>query len=66
MKEIDERWQAERALRASEARFRLLLESAGEGIYGLDSEGRCTFVNEAALAMLGYARDELLGRRRTV
>ena len=49
-------------LRASEARFRLLLESAGEGIYGLDSEGRCTFVNEAALAMLGYARDELLGR----
>ena len=49
-------------LRASKARFRLLLESAGEGIYGLDSEGRCTFVNEAALAMLGYARDELLGR----
>jgi diguanylate cyclase (GGDEF)-like protein/PAS domain S-box-containing protein len=49
-------------LRASEARFRLLLESAGEGIYGLDTEGRCTFVNEAALAMLGYARDELLGR----
>lgn len=49
-------------LRTSEARFRLLLESAGEGIYGLDTEGRCTFVNEAALAMLGYARDELLGR----
>lgn len=62
VKEIDERWQAERALRQSEARFRMLLESAGEGIYGLDSEGRCTFVNEAALAMLGYARDELLGR----
>lgn len=49
-------------LRASEARFRLLLESVGEGIYGLDTDGRCTFVNEAALAMLGYARDELLGR----
>jgi diguanylate cyclase (GGDEF)-like protein/PAS domain S-box-containing protein len=62
VKEIDERHQAERALRAGEARFRLLLESAGEGIYGLDSEGRCTFVNEAALAMLGFARDELLGR----
>ena len=61
VKEIDERWQAERALRASEARFRLLLESAGEGIYGLDTEGRCTFVNEAALAMLGYTREELLG-----
>jgi len=62
VKEIDERWQAERALRASETRFRLLLESVGEGIYGLDTEGRCTFVNEAALAMLGYTRDELLGR----
>ncbi len=62
VKEIDERRQAEQTLRQSEARFRLLLESAGEGIYGLDTEGRCTFVNEAALAMLGYARDELLGR----
>jgi diguanylate cyclase (GGDEF)-like protein/PAS domain S-box-containing protein len=55
VREIGERRQAE-------ARFRLLLESVGEGIYGLDSEGRCTFVNEAALAMLGYASDELLGR----
>lgn len=62
VKEIDERRQAEQALRTSEARFRMLLESAGEGIYGLDSEGRCTFVNEAALTMLGYTRDELLGR----
>ncbi|MDA8256258.1 MAG: EAL domain-containing protein [Betaproteobacteria bacterium] len=62
VKEIGERRQAEQALRASEARFRLLLESAGEGIYGLDTEGRCTFVNEAALAMLGYTRDELVGR----
>jgi diguanylate cyclase (GGDEF)-like protein/PAS domain S-box-containing protein len=55
VREIGERRQAE-------ARFRLLLESVGEGIYGLDNEGRCTFVNEAALAMLGYTRDELLGR----
>ena len=47
--------------REAEARFRLLLESAGEGIYGLDTQGRCTFVNEAALAMLGYTREELLG-----
>ncbi len=62
LKEIDERSLAEQALRTSEARFRLLLESAGEGIYGLDTEGRCTFVNDAALEMLGYAREELLGQ----
>src|SRR5574340_590536 len=61
--DISARKQAEQALRASEARFRLLLESAGEGIYGLDTEGRCIFVNDAALEMLGFTRDELLGRQ---
>ncbi len=59
---IEERRLAENALRASEERFRLLLESAGEGIYGLDTEGRCTFVNDAALEMLGYRREEMLGQ----
>jgi diguanylate cyclase (GGDEF)-like protein/PAS domain S-box-containing protein len=62
LNEIDERRHAEQALRASEARFRLLLESAGEGIYGLDTEGRCIFVNDAALEMTGFVRDELLGQ----
>lgn len=56
-----ERKRVDEAVRQSEARFRLLLESAGEGIYGLDTEGRCIFVNDAALEMLGYAREELLG-----
>lgn len=40
----------------------LLLESTGEGIYGLDREGRCTFINSAASRMLGYQPDELLGQ----
>jgi diguanylate cyclase (GGDEF)-like protein/PAS domain S-box-containing protein len=61
-RDVTERRRAEEALRQSESRFRLLLESAGEGIYGLDTEGRCMFVNDAALAMLGYAREELIGR----
>lgn len=61
-KALCERRQAEAALRASETRFRLLLESAGDGILGLDAEGRCTFVNQAALTMLGYAQEELLGQ----
>ena len=42
-------------------RNELLLESAGEGIYGVDTEGRCTFANHAATKMLGFAREELLG-----
>jgi PAS domain S-box-containing protein len=61
-KALCERRQAEAALRASETRFRLLLESAGDGILGLDAEGRCTFVNQAALTMLGYTQEELLGQ----
>lgn len=61
VKELSERRRAERALRDSEARFRLLLESAGEGIYGIDAAGRCTFINAAALTMLGYEREQVQG-----
>ncbi|OOG22317.1 hypothetical protein B1C78_15350, partial [Thioalkalivibrio denitrificans] len=60
--DISARREAEQALRASEARFRLLLESAGDGILGVDMDGNCTFVNGAALGMLGYAENELIGR----
>jgi PAS domain S-box-containing protein len=40
----------------------LLLESTGEGIYGIDRLGCCTFINSAASRMLGYPPDELLGQ----
>lgn len=40
----------------------LLLESTGEGIYGVDLDGRCTFINQAAAKMLGYRPSELLGK----
>jgi PAS domain S-box-containing protein len=40
----------------------LLLSSLGEGVYGMDQNGRCTFINPAALAMLGYAREEVIGQ----
>lgn len=43
-------------------RLSLLLESTGEGIFGIDLEGRCIFINRAAAAMLGYRQDEVLGR----
>ena len=39
-----------------------LLDTATEGIYGMDLEGRCTFVNRAAAEMLGYTPEEMLGR----
>lgn len=40
----------------------MLLESAGEGIYGIDLRGRCIFINGAGAAMLGYTPDEVVGR----
>ena len=39
-----------------------ILESAGEGIYGLDLEGTTTFANPAAIRMTGWSLDELLGK----
>lgn len=38
-----------------------ILESAGEGIYGLDLHGTITFVNPAGAKMLGYEPEELHG-----
>lgn len=54
--------QAQEALRESEVRLRLLLESSGEGVYGIDLEGRCTFINKSAAEMLGTRPEELLGK----
>jgi PAS domain S-box-containing protein len=39
-----------------------LLDTASEGIYGVDLQGRCTFVNRSAAKLLGYTPEEMLGR----
>lgn len=43
--------------------LQLLLESTGEGVFGEDRDGHCTFVNRAALEMLGFTREQMLGRK---
>ena len=40
----------------------LILDAAGEGIYGLDGDGRITFSNAAATAILGWRLEDALGR----
>lgn len=40
----------------------LLLESTGEGMFGIDLAGCCTFINRAGAAMLGYTVEQVLGR----
>jgi PAS domain S-box-containing protein len=44
-------------------RLQLLLESTGEGIYGIDPEGRATFLNRAGSQMLGHSPAEFVGKR---
>lgn len=54
--------QKERLIQA-EGRSRLILGSMQEGIWGLDTEGRTTFVNRASLDMLDYTEEEVIGRQ---
>jgi PAS domain S-box-containing protein len=42
--------------------IRLLLESTGEGIIGVDLQGRCTFINKAGAENLGFKAEEITGR----
>jgi PAS domain S-box-containing protein len=61
--DITDRKLAEEALRESEDKLRLLLDSTAQAIYGIDLEGRCTFCNPACIRTLGYERDEeVLGK----
>jgi PAS domain S-box-containing protein len=60
--EMATRERAEAALRESEERYRSLVERMSEGLSVLNEEGCFTYVNGALARMLGYTREELLGR----
>jgi len=48
---------------STEGLAELLLNSTGEGIYGVDLQGNCTFANPECVRLLGFdTTDELLGR----
>ncbi len=51
------------AILEAEERTRLILDSADEGIFGLDTDGRITFVNPATCRLLGFTAEELIGQR---
>lgn len=40
----------------------LILDAIGQGIFGLDREGKTTFVNPAALELIGYTHEEMIGK----
>jgi diguanylate cyclase (GGDEF)-like protein/PAS domain S-box-containing protein len=60
--EITERKQIEGNLRETEGKVSLVLNSAGEGIYGLDLDGSTTFINPTGAKMTGWEANELIGK----
>ncbi len=52
---------AERRLEDSRQHISRILENVGEGIYGIDANGRLTFINQATTNILGYKEEEILG-----
>ncbi len=60
--DVTEQIRAEEQLRTLIRQSNSVLESVGDGIFGIDLEGRITVVNPAAAQMLGYRADEILGR----
>ncbi|QIN82884.1 PAS domain S-box protein [Rubrobacter tropicus] len=62
LRDVTDRVRVDEELARQVRRNESILNSAGEGIYGLDRAGRVTFVNPVASSMLGYEIEELVGR----
>ncbi len=60
--DVTEQHEAEEALHLATRQRELILESVGDGIYGIDLDGRLTFINEAGARALGYRTEQLAGR----
>ncbi|HUV68979.1 MAG TPA: PAS domain S-box protein [Terracidiphilus sp.] len=60
--DVTEQYEAQEALHLATRQRELILESVGDGIYGIDMEGKLTFINEAGARALGYEAQELEGR----
>ncbi|MEK8034028.1 PAS domain S-box protein [Ideonella sp. DXS29W] len=60
---LRERELAEHEIQRRQNLLQQLLDSAAEGLFGVDTDGRCTFINRSALKMLGYRSEaEVVGR----
>jgi PAS domain S-box-containing protein len=62
MADVTERMHTEEALRQSEEKYRTIIENIEEGYYEVDIAGNHVFVNNSLCEILGYPRDELIGK----
>ncbi len=62
IRDISQLKQVQKERERLDRNIRLLLDSTAEGLYGIDLEGHCTFVNPAGAELLGYSPEELLGQ----
>ncbi len=62
IEDITERIGMEDDLRASETKYRQLVDSALEGIWAVDQGWNTSFVNQSMAKMLGYSPEEMMGR----
>jgi PAS domain S-box-containing protein len=60
--DLSERMAAEQALRSSEQRYRTMFEEAPEGVWIIGADERTIEVNQHLCDLLGYSREEMLGR----
>ncbi len=60
--DVTEQQEAEDELQLVRRQRELILAAVGDGIYGMDLEGKLTFMNPASAKMLGYTADELQGK----
>ena len=62
VQDITEQKKIEDELRESESRYRMIVETALEGIWAIDTDNNTSFVNPVMASMLGYSVDEMQGR----
>ncbi len=63
LRDVTQRKKAENEARASEEKYRQLIETSNEGVWVADAQQRTTFVNRQMAEMLGYTPEEMMGKR---